>query len=71
MKRNLPNIVRQNEPRRRVKASEDEDCFPIPKEETAEPECKSGVEMELDNDKQGSNKKRKAKASEHDGIHER
>ncbi|CAA7060236.1 unnamed protein product [Microthlaspi erraticum] len=42
-----------------VLESEDEDGFPIAKEETPEQE-----KMDLDDDEQGSNKKRKAKAAE-------
>ena len=45
--------------------SEDEDGFPIPKA------IKSGEKMSSDVDQQGSNKKRKAKASEQDGVQER
>ncbi|CAN6987409.1 hypothetical protein IGI04_001494 [Brassica rapa subsp. trilocularis] len=44
--------------------SEDDDGFPIPKEN------KSSEKMSSDADQQGSNKKRKAKASEQDGVQE-
>ncbi|KAG2242240.1 hypothetical protein Bca52824_095909 [Brassica carinata] len=47
-----------------VLESEDEDGFPLPKEK------KSGEKMNSDVDEQGSNKKRKAKASEQDGVQE-
>ncbi|KAJ0239783.1 Peptidyl-prolyl cis-trans isomerase FKBP53 [Hirschfeldia incana] len=47
-----------------VLESEDEDGFPLPKEN------KSGEKVNSDVDEQGSNKKRKAKASEQDGVQE-
>uniref|UniRef100_A0A1J3J128 FK506-binding protein n=1 Tax=Noccaea caerulescens TaxID=107243 RepID=A0A1J3J128_NOCCA len=53
-----------------VLESEDEDGFPIPKEEAPEQENKTGEKMDLNSDDQGSNKKRKAKAAEQDGIQE-
>ncbi|CAH8387985.1 unnamed protein product [Eruca vesicaria subsp. sativa] len=53
-----------------VLESEDEDGFPIPKEKAQpEPDKKSAVKMELGDDEQGSNKKRKAKASEQERYH--
>lgn len=54
-----------------VLESEDEDGFPISKEEAREPENKTAEKMDLDNDEQVSNKKRKAKASVQDGVQER
>ncbi|ESQ54769.1 hypothetical protein EUTSA_v10025104mg [Eutrema salsugineum] len=48
-----------------VLESEDEDGFPIPKGEAPESENRSGEKINLD-----SNKKRKAKASEQDGVEE-
>jgi len=50
---------------------EDEDGLPIPKGKSSEVENASGEKMVVDNDEQGSNKKRKAKAAEQDDGQER
>lgn len=47
-----------------VLESEDEDGLPISKEKTLEVEKKSAAKVDLGDDEQGSNKKRKAKAPE-------
>ncbi|KAF8084117.1 hypothetical protein N665_0733s0006 [Sinapis alba] len=54
-----------------VLESEDEDGFPIPKENTPEPEKKSAEKMDFDDDEQSSNKKRKAKAPEQESVNKK
>ncbi|XP_018477679.1 peptidyl-prolyl cis-trans isomerase FKBP53 [Raphanus sativus] len=51
-----------------VLESEDEDGLPISKEKTLEVEKKSAAKVDLGDDEQGSNKKRKAKAPEQKSV---